>query len=64
MGLTIRGILHVGVVQVNHGRQTPPDIPLETYLAYSLPWMRFGAGSAGAAAVLALALYLGNGDLG
>lgn len=54
----------MGVVQVNHGRQTPPDIPLETYLAYSLPWMRFGAGSAGAAAVLALALYLGNGDLG
>ena len=35
-----------GVVQVNHGRPTPPDIPLETSLAYSLPWMRFGDGSA------------------
>ena len=64
VGLTIRGIPHVGFVQVNHGRQTPPDIPLETSLAESLPWMRFGVGSAGAAAVLALALYLGNGDLG
>ena len=64
MGLTIRGILHVGVVKVNHGRPTPPDIALETSLDDSLPWMRCGAGSAGAAAVLALALSLGNGDLG
>lgn len=64
VGLAIRAILHVGYEYVNHGRSTPPTLARSTYLRYSLPWMRLGAGSAGAAAVLGLALQFGAGSLG
>lgn len=63
VGLAIRGLLHVGYEYVNHGRLTPPTTPRSTFLRYSLPWLRFGAGSAGAAVVLGLVLHLGGRDL-
>ncbi|MEX2289955.1 MAG: hypothetical protein WD794_06470 [Mycobacteriales bacterium] len=62
VGLAIRAGMHVGYEYVNHGLDPREDMPRSAYLRYSLPWMRFGAGSAGAAAVLSLAFLLGTGD--
>lgn len=56
VGLAIRAILHVGYEYVNHGLDPTGAPTRASFLRYSLPWMRFGAGSAGAAAVLALVL--------
>ena len=47
---------------VNHGLDPSDDRPRAEYLSYSRGWMRFGAGSAGAAAVLSLAFLLRTGD--
>ena len=47
---------------MNHGLDASRDKLRSDYTRHSLPWMRFGAGSAGAAAVLSLAFLLGTGD--
>lgn len=50
---------------MNHGLVHEVDegaLSRATLLAYSRPWMRFGAGSLGAAAVLSLAFLFGKGD--
>ena len=62
IGLGIRGGLHLVFVYVNHGLDPSDDRPRAEYLSYSRGWMRFGAGSAGAAAVLSLAFLLRTGD--
>lgn len=57
VGLAIRAILHVGYEYAVHSLDPVGGLPVRAdYIRYSLPWMRFGAGSAGAAAVLALVL--------
>ena len=62
IGLGIRGGLHLVFVDINHGLDPSGDRPRAEYLSYSRGWMRFGAGSAGAAAVLSLAFLLRTGD--
>ena len=62
VGLGIRGGLHLVFVDINHGLDPSGDRPRAEYLSYSRGWMRFGAGSAGAAAVLSLAFLLRTGD--
>lgn len=67
VGLGIRGCLHLMYAYMNHGLDSVKgkdegELSLANMLRYSRPWMRFGAGSAGAAAVLSLAFLLGTGD--
>lgn len=60
--LLMRLFLHIGIEYVNHGLDASRDRPRSVYLNYSLLPMRFGAGSAGAAAVLSLAFLLATGE--
>ena len=65
VGLAIRLLLHGMYSYVDRGLDpSPEDGPMSRsrLLASSLPWLRVGAGAAGAAAVLSLALLLGTGD--
>lgn len=64
VGLAIRGLLHVGYEYVNHGLDPQGAPTRESFLRYSRPWLRFGAGSAGAAALLELVFRLGTGRSG
>ena len=62
VGLAMRAGLHLVYEYVNHGLDASEDQPRSAYLDYTRPVLRFGAGSAGAAAVLALAFWAGTED--
>lgn len=65
VGLAIRAGMHAWYEYMNHGLVPDLDegeLSRDKLLAYSRPWMRFGAGSLGAAAVLSLAFLVGTGD--
>lgn len=65
LGLVFRLLMHWGYESINRGLTTPEDegvLSRESFLSYSRPVLRFGAGSAGAAAVLSLTFLLGTGD--
>ena len=61
-GLAVRAGLHLLYEYVNHGMDASEDLPRSAYLAYTRPLLRFGAGSAGASAVLSLAHWVGTGE--
>ena len=65
LGLALRLVMHWMYESINRGLAPSADegvLSRASMISYSLPPMRFGAGSAGAAAVLSLALLLGTGD--
>lgn len=67
VGLAIRGLLHAGYAYASHGLSTRHEsgpMSRASLLGYSLPWLRFGAGCAGAAAALVIAFLLGTGETG
>lgn len=67
VGLAIRALLHLAYAYMIHGTGPGPEegpLSRTSLLGYSLPWLRFGAGSAGAAGVLVLGFLIGTGETG
>ena len=65
VGLGIRLLMHGGYAFINRGLEPSADegdMSREKLVTYSRPWMRFGAGSAGAAVVVSLAFLLRTGE--
>ena len=65
LGLVFRLLMHWGYESINRGLTKSADegvLSRQSFLGYSRPVLRFGAGSAGAAAELSLAFLLGTGD--
>lgn len=65
LGLVIRLMMHWGYESINRGLTPKQDegvLSRQSFLGYSRPPMRFGAGSVGAAAVLSLTYLLGTGE--